>query len=137
MKIFVYGTLMKGLQRARALSRSQFIAHATTTGELYDLGRFPALIAGHEKVLGEVYEISEQILHRLDQIESYDPENPEKSLYIRKEIAVYLDSNSHPVTAEGYFYNRCLEGRSTVISSGDYRVYLEKQGILNLTDPLL
>ena len=121
MNIFVYGTLMTGLQRQRALSRSHFLGNGSIAGELYDLGRFPALIKGSSKVFGELYDISELTLSHLDQIESYDSENPEGSLYIRREVEFYLNPDAEPVTAESYFYNRSLEGRSTKISNGDYR----------------
>ena len=131
MNIFVYGTLMTGLQRQRALSRSHFIGNGTITGELYDLGRFPALVKGDSNVLGEVYEISEQTLNMLDQIESYDPDNHQESLYVRQAVNVHLDSSGEPISAESYYYNRSIKGRGTLIVGGDYRAFLDEQGFLN------
>jgi len=130
MKVFVYGTLLKGLQRERALSRSEFIGSAYIKGELYDLGRFPALKEGEEKVYGELYEINEQTLFRLDQIEAYDPDNHQDSLYLRIKTQVSLIHGEETIDAETYFYNRSVEGRSTKITSGDYRKYLDSQGFV-------
>ena len=124
MKMFVYGTLLKGLQRERALARSEFIGRAYIKGELYDLGRFPALKEGEGKVFGELYEIDERTLFCLDQIESYDPDNQQGSLYLRQNIAATLLHNQATVVTETYLYNRSVEGRSTRIISGDYRDYL-------------
>jgi len=130
MNIFVYGTLLKGLQRERALSRSELIGSAYIKGELYDLGRFPALKEGEEKVYGELYEINEQTLFRLDQIEAYDPDNHQDSLYLRIKTQVSLIHGEETIDAETYFYNRSVEGRSTKITSGDYRKYLDSQGFV-------
>ncbi len=127
MKIFVYGTLLKGLSRDRALSYSEFLSRCWIKGELYDLGRFPALKAGEDKVFGELYEIDEQTLFRLDQIEAYDPVHPENSLYLRIKTQVSLHQTNELIDAETYFYNRSVEGRSTRIPGGDYRNYLDQQ----------
>ncbi len=131
MKIFVYGTLLKGLQRERALSRSDFLGNGHIKGELYDLGRFPALKAGNNKVFGELYEVSEQILNHFDQIEGFKATNKAESLYIREMVDFHLADTSEIIITETYFYNRSVVGRSTLIPNGDYRDYRRKQGTLN------
>jgi gamma-glutamylcyclotransferase (GGCT)/AIG2-like uncharacterized protein YtfP len=90
--LFVYGTLKKGCSRSSVLESSRFIGVAKTTPnyKLYDCGTYPALVenmefrhAGdcvrdqqtlnqHLGVWGELYEVGDSILHRLDQIESVD-----------------------------------------------------------------
>jgi len=126
--VFVYGTLLKGLQRERALSRSQFIGQAWIQGLLYDLGSYPGLKEGGGKVFGELYSVDQATLNYLNRIEGYDSDAPENSLYIRKKITVSLAATDETLEAESYFYNRpILETKR--ITHGDYRAYLEEQAL--------
>lgn len=126
MNIFVYGTLLKGLQRERALSRSQFIGPAWTQGELYDLGSYPGLTEGDSKIFGELYSVDQPTLNYLNRMEGYDSDYPENSLYIRKKITASLVTTGETLEAESYFYNRPVVS-SNRITHGDYRIYLEEQ----------
>ncbi len=82
--VFVYGTLMQG-ERA-----SGMLADGTYKGEfalddyaLYDLGSFPGIKEQPgECVIGEVYEIPESVIPRMD---SYEGEG---SLYRRAVVSV-------------------------------------------------
>jgi gamma-glutamylcyclotransferase (GGCT)/AIG2-like uncharacterized protein YtfP len=75
--LFVYGTLKKGCSRSSVLESSRFIGVAKTTPnyKLYDCGTYPALVENMEfphcglGVWGELYEVGDSIMHRLDQIE--------------------------------------------------------------------
>ena len=122
MKVFVYGTLLKGMSRYEILADSHFIGHATTKGVLYDLGAFPAIRQGNSVVYGELYEVSEEKLGILDGIEGYSPEDEHHSLYVRKEVNVKLLSDGSQEKAFAYFYNRDLEDHK-IIDCGDYRKY--------------
>ena len=125
MKVFVYGTLMSGLQREEALSNCSFLGSGYIDGNLYNLGNYPGLKDGYDKVYGELYEITLPTLEYLDQIEGYYENQPENSLYIRKNITVYLDSTPGCYTAETYFYNLPID-ESLKIISGDYRAFLDQ-----------
>lgn len=77
-KVFVYGTLKRGHSNNYLLSQAKFIASGRTRRlfRLYNCG-FPVLRppSGHRdaanaKVMGEVYEVSDETLRRLDLLES-------------------------------------------------------------------
>jgi gamma-glutamylaminecyclotransferase len=79
VKVFVYGTLKRG-DHIRGLDRIStdinYLGEATTADtsySLYDLGAFPAVtMQGNNKILGQVWEIPEQVLEdQLDLIEGY------------------------------------------------------------------
>jgi len=125
MKIFVYGTLMSGLQREEVLFDSQFIGTGNIEGSLYNLGNYPGLKNGHDKVFGEIYEINSSTLECLNHIEGYRADQPEQSLYIRKKVAVYLDTKAGNYIAETYFYNLPVN-ESSRIMTGDYRAFLDQ-----------
>ena len=127
MKVFVYGTLMSGLQREEALFNSQFLGTGYINGNLYDLGNYPGLKDGHSKIFGELYEINLPTLDYLDQIEGYFADQPEKSLYIRRAITVNKETDQESYMAETYFYNLPID-ESTRIVTGDYRTFVNQNG---------
>jgi len=93
--LFVYGSLMRGMERATFMSppnKAKFITTGSTRGTLYDLGSFPGMMESNNGsvVYGEVYELfdPETFFDTLDLIEGYWPEQPERSLYVRKQITV-------------------------------------------------
>ncbi len=95
--VFVYGTLMQG-ERAAGM-----LADGTYKGEfilddyaLYDLGPFPGIKEMPEEcVIGEVYEIPESVIPRMD---SYEGEG---SLYKREAVSV---RNDETVLDDVYVY---------------------------------
>jgi len=123
MIIFVYGTLMSGLQREEALFNSSFLGTGYINGSLYDLGSYPGLRQGSSKVFGELYEIDFSTLDILDQIEGFFVAQPEKSLYIRQAITATKTFNAESCIAETYFYNLPVD-ESYKIITGDYRDYI-------------
>jgi len=122
MKLFAYGTLLKGMTRFGVLADSQFMGHGFIQGVLYDLGAYPAVGEGDGLVYGELYEIDREKLCELDSIEGYFSENEHHSLYLRKEAGVTLLNNGSRERAYTYFYNRDLNDYPRIIS-GDYRRY--------------
>jgi len=123
MIIFVYGTLMSGLQREEALFNSAFLGTGYINGSLYDLGSYPGLKHGSGKVFGELYEIDLLTLDYLDQIEGFFVAQPETSLYIRQAITATKALNSECCIAETYFYNMSVDESHKIIT-GDYRDYI-------------
>ncbi|MEO8495546.1 MAG: gamma-glutamylcyclotransferase family protein [Planctomycetota bacterium] len=88
--IFVYGTLQRGEVRERCWPRQPLrIEWATIRGQLRDLGEYPALVAGEDVILGELWHIAgtdmAATLAVLDEIEGFR-EN-EADLYIREIVA--------------------------------------------------
>jgi len=78
INVFVYGTLKRGHYNHCLLKNAKFLGEATLGGEfdMYSLGSFPALVPcdGEEspKIHGEVYEVDEETLRRLDRLEGYE-----------------------------------------------------------------
>jgi len=74
-KVFVYGTLRSGRARNGVLEGSQLLGRILLTArlQLVNLGPFPALIpCGRPlRTMGEVYEVSDEVLALLDRIEGH------------------------------------------------------------------
>ncbi|MFM2441196.1 MAG: hypothetical protein RLZZ349_923 [Pseudomonadota bacterium] len=124
MKVFVYGTLLNGMSRSKSLNNSVFEGLGMIKANLYDLGSYPGIIESNESVYGEVYEIDSDTLFTLDQIEGFDSNYPQHSLYIRKKVDVTLLNDGSSLKAYTYFYNASDLDTYYEISSGDYRRHL-------------
>jgi gamma-glutamylaminecyclotransferase len=73
-RIFVYGTLMQREHNHRLLARSAFLGEARTKEgfALNDLGGCPGMTsAGSGRVSGEVYAVTPDVLHALDELEGH------------------------------------------------------------------
>jgi gamma-glutamylcyclotransferase (GGCT)/AIG2-like uncharacterized protein YtfP len=64
---------------------SRFIAEASVRGKLYDLGPYPGLVSDESNavVVGEVYEVDDELLIRLDDFEA-------TSNYLRKQVEILM-----------------------------------------------
>lgn len=102
-RLFVYGTLMRtaqgalgAAQRARLQRESRSLGPATMAGaQLYDLGRYPALVESGDDahvVHGEVLELAnaQRTFAWLDAYEDVAPGTPESNEYARLERSVRL-----------------------------------------------
>ena len=109
MKVFVYGTLMKGHGNNILLENDTFLSNALLDGYgLYKVSSFPGIIKHcGAAVKGEVYNISEFTLKRLDALES------EGSLYIRELVSVTLENNQN-IHAYVYVWNKAVNPQSYV-----------------------
>jgi len=125
MKVFVYGTLLNGMCRSSALNNSNFKGYGFVHANLYDLGSYPAIGLGHGKVYGEIYDVNQQTLSILDQIEGFYRHNLANSLYHRKQVSVRSFNDGKPVEAFTYVYNGELD-EYPVIECGDYRRYISE-----------
>jgi gamma-glutamylcyclotransferase (GGCT)/AIG2-like uncharacterized protein YtfP len=110
--VFVYGTLKRGQVRERCWPRKPLdVAPATVGGRLYDLGPYPALASGSDRVTGELWRFAAEdivaTLAALDEIEDYrgGPED----LYRR--AIIECESATGRARAWTYLYAKASELR--------------------------
>ncbi|MCA9642641.1 MAG: gamma-glutamylcyclotransferase [Polyangiaceae bacterium] len=113
MRLFVYGSLKRGYQHADELSGAHFLGAARTLDPawLFQVDDYPALVfpsaqpgwlatpdpsAGPGYITGEVFEIGEVLLARLDRFEDVP------QLYQRRIISVALEAGDRVLTSETY-----------------------------------
>ena len=116
--VFVYGTLRRGGAGAMSgrFPLAKFIAEATVSGSLYDLGAYPGLRLDEPNtpVKGEVYEVDDETLARLDEFEA-------TSRYVRKQFEISLDTDRHVCWT--YEPDPAFYSLRTLITSGDWIEY--------------
>ncbi|MCF6136346.1 gamma-glutamylcyclotransferase family protein [Pseudalkalibacillus berkeleyi] len=84
--VFVYGTLRKGESNHHLLAGTNCVnERAWINGTLYDTGQgYPALsLTPFGSVYGEVYEVDDKLISKLDQLEGYQF-GRERNLYERE-----------------------------------------------------
>ena len=121
LQIFVYGTLMRGFSRHHFMSDGRFEGEASAVGRLISLVEYPALLDGAGMVRGELYSFDDlpAALDVLDDVENFEPTNPEASEYVREVRRVRRDDGAE-IRAWLYLYNRPA-GSAPFIPSGDWR----------------
>lgn len=97
--VFVYGTLKKRFSNHHFLEGAKFVKKAITKPlyKMYNCGYYPCIVdcPNGNVIHGEIYQIDNQILSRLDYLEGYP------QLYDRK--LIQLQDYNNPVLA--YFFN--------------------------------
>jgi hypothetical protein len=94
---------------------SKFIANTKVSGNLYDLGAYPGLVLNESDslVVGEVYEVDDEILKKLDEFEA-------SSNYLRKQVEISLLCTAHNVAES---LSRLAPGESGVLEGvRDFRI---------------
>jgi gamma-glutamylcyclotransferase (GGCT)/AIG2-like uncharacterized protein YtfP len=124
--LFIYGTLMPGLRLEAEMHGARFMGLAQVPGRLVDVGRYPGLLRGDGSVSGEVYEVDDAHLARLDGVEDMVPGDRVASQYWREEVTV-LGGPLQGLRVQTYVYNRPVDG-CTPIPHGDYRRYIRDVG---------
>ncbi|AYC20413.1 Gamma-glutamylcyclotransferase family protein YtfP [Dickeya dianthicola] len=108
MRIIVYGSLRRKQGNSHWMTNAQWLGDHQLEGyELYDLGHYPAAVAGEGEIYCEVYRISSSILTELDELKRGG------GVYQRELIATPFGS------AWIYLYQRPVTGLRR-IASGDW-----------------
>ena len=73
-RLFVYGSLKRGYRHHAELDGARFIAVARTSAayRLLDFGTYPGLARGTRAIEGELFEVDDAVLQRLDEFEGSD-----------------------------------------------------------------
>lgn len=116
--VFVYGSLRSGSPHSMTVRfpNSKFVADAKVSGSLYDLGEYPGLLLNdsNSQVIGEVYEVDDELLNELDDFEA-------SSNYVRKQVEVSFGTDSRKCWTyepDPEFYSL-----QKLITSGDWIEY--------------
>jgi gamma-glutamylcyclotransferase (GGCT)/AIG2-like uncharacterized protein YtfP len=124
--LFIYGTLMPGLRLEAEMHGARFVCAAQVPGCLVDVGRYPGFLTGEGLVTGEVYEVDDAHLARLDGVEGVVPGDRAASQYWR-EVVTVLSGPLQGQPVQTYVYNRPVDGCAP-IPHGDYRRYIREVG---------
>ncbi|MCI0564923.1 MAG: gamma-glutamylcyclotransferase [Nitrososphaera sp.] len=105
--VFVYGTLKRGHHNARLLKESRFLRNDTIPGRLYFLGQrsfpyaVPALTSkicpDFPRIRGEVYEVDDDVLSRLDRLEGIPDHYERVSVKTDSGLSVWIYTPSEAV----------------------------------------
>jgi gamma-glutamylaminecyclotransferase len=113
VRLFVYGTLMKGEPNAQVMAGSSYIGTAATTAayRLVALAEYPGLLAGGQtSVQGELYLVDRQLLAALDGAEGCP------ALFQRGEVELAGGGK-----AEAYLGSDPSFDKAPTIPGGDWR----------------
>ena len=96
--IAVYGLLRageSGFERFGLAGAFRPLGPCVIPGQLYDLGAYPGLVSGGERVIGELFELTDlSVMPALDAFEDYWPGDPERSRYDRVRVQL-LEPDRH------------------------------------------
>jgi len=125
-KVFVYGSLLKGMGNSRLLKDAKLLGRTKITGfTMLDLGWFPGIVVNNDTktpVYGEVYEVDDETFTRLDHLEGYNPSNPESGLYNKTIVSTDFGD------ATVYVYNnRRYIGIDHIVYTGDWRSHYKSK----------
>lgn len=98
-KVFVYGTLRKNCVRGHVLADQEFLGKVETPPKysLLNLGPFPGLAPGKNVVKGELYEVDDACLGRLDMIEGHPHLFERRTVELNgQEVYTYFFNTDHP-----------------------------------------
>ncbi len=134
VKLFTYGLLMKGMRyhESHIAGLYDSVVPASASGRLMFLPEpeFPALAAGEGVVKGEVYDLDENSLPRLDFLFGVKPGRPDQSEYVRRKLDV-VTAGGETVPAEAYFIRaeilRTKHPKAVWIEDGDWSAFFEER----------
>jgi gamma-glutamylcyclotransferase (GGCT)/AIG2-like uncharacterized protein YtfP len=127
LPFFVYGTLRPGQKNYSRYLQGRTLDEipATCRGGLFFVkeGGYPYLVPGKNVVTGELLYLDpkhyDSILAGLDELEEYDPQDEEGSVYLRRKTVV---STAWGEEREAWvYYWNCPQVAGREIKSGDFR----------------
>jgi gamma-glutamylcyclotransferase (GGCT)/AIG2-like uncharacterized protein YtfP len=121
--VFVYGSLLSGLYNHYHLNEAKLLGEATSATHSYSMWvghtkSFPFLIEGSEKAYGELYEVNEDTLRKLDVLESHP------NFYQR--FSRVFECRGVYITAWVYMFQNSVQKMERVYGN-DWKKFLETQ----------
>lgn len=138
-RIFVYGTLRRGMVNYAPYleGKSTFLREAYVKGTLYTLKHlhYPALVAGDDYILGEIFEVEDKFIPEMDAMEEYYGEDDERNLYHKRFLDIY-DEHHHIIDKlPVYFYNLDRKDLKDTLDykivEGDFTRHIKEQSVHN------
>jgi gamma-glutamylcyclotransferase (GGCT)/AIG2-like uncharacterized protein YtfP len=117
--VFVYGTLRRGQSNDITLLNPApvWVGEASIEGTLYHLGRYPGIIlGGPSRVVGEIWQISNALELKLDEIEMLYPVATDE--YIKRQLPVKC--NTRLINCIVYEINPAYAVDKPIIAHGDW-----------------
>lgn len=111
--VAVYGSLRNGMGNHRLLKDSEYVGTFTTDNkwQMHSLGGFPAIIAGQDSVVVELYRVNQDTFRSLDRLEGFP------DFYNRKKIDV------DGYTAWIYYMQEDSKYLGELVEQGDWVKY--------------
>lgn len=134
-KIFVYGTLRKGMYNYDLFLRNEdsFRYYAYAKGSLMSICAkvYPAYLKeGHDMILGEIHEVSEETMKLIDKLEEYHGPDDPKNEYNKELCDIYNEQGEKIEQAYIYVYNMNNPTNVSLlgsdIESHDYVEYIQR-----------
>lgn len=123
-KVFVYGTLMYGQPNHTLLNTAMYLGRATTKERynFFSLGAFPAVlidpVKNNWKVEGEIYQVDDSALARLDMLESNG------TLYLRRMRPFNIIVDKHNANIHAWIYELCEKSFVTSKTPGNDKDFI-------------
>ncbi len=135
-RIFVYGTLRKGIYNHDIYLRDHgvYCGDGYIRGSLFTITgkKYPAFLnAGQDLIFGEIYDVDDETLHNINELESYYGQNHVENEYNQIFLDVY-DVNGQKID-QAYVYEFNMDKPENVDALGedilehDYVQYIQKQ----------
>ena len=115
--VFVYGTLKRGFYNHRILEHANRLGNAVTCEKftMFSLGPYPMVMPKPKhKIKGEVYEVDDEILERLDRLEGYP------DFYTRVETEVIMQNKVINALIYIGASEKCINKHTEVVDNGEW-----------------
>lgn len=121
-RVFVYGTLRRGGSNAFRMDGAEFVGAGEVAGELVAISWYPGLVPGRAGrwVTGDVFEVSEEHLRKLDEYEGLAAGEVEGSEYRRVRMTVYAAGLQTPLGDAWVWQWIGPVDKNRIIRSGDW-----------------
>ncbi|ARM77025.1 gamma-glutamylcyclotransferase [Acidianus manzaensis] len=131
MYLLAYGSLRYGFELHHFLKSCRFVGIAFAEGyKMYDIGNYPGVIKGDGIIWGEVYEVDENLIRLLDEVEDF--KGRPDDLYVRETTTVFFDQKRKYRLNNVYLYryNQIIDDKHE-IEDGDYSRWAGMPSIVN------